>query len=141
MLITYFFWLCSMVPSLIFYESHISTVALVFFLISLALWFINIPRVRINWRWILRVAIFPILILIIGTLFRAGDNWQPKQNSEFIVHALSVILVIQILTSIVCIVRTSRGARLLSLSIIVWLFLISVSARFIAGMSITGDWL
>ncbi|MCA9402955.1 MAG: hypothetical protein KC897_04175 [Candidatus Omnitrophica bacterium] len=137
----YFVLLCSMIPGLFFYVWPVTIGLVVLSLISFVLWLKSHRNAKLNWRWIGRSASVPLIILIYGTCCRADSARQPQPFSEVAANVLFFLLVAQVVAAVIGIRKTPGGGILLSISILIWIFCISVAAALIAGMSITGQWL
>ena len=109
-------------------------------IVAFAIWIAKKPRPIIVWSRVLSCFAFPFVILIFGTIYAAGPKWQPQPFSNVGHHAVSGLLVLQLILSAVSIFR-SVGSRFFVLAIQLWGMLISLSAGFIASMSISGRWL
>ncbi|PYU88217.1 MAG: hypothetical protein DMG08_26330 [Acidobacteria bacterium] len=86
----------------------------------------------------------PIAVLALGTVF-ACENCSPSSLGQGVrhiwaMHAVDVLLVIH-LTGAVGLVMLAEGARLVSSALQAILLWCSFWASFLAGMSMSGDWL
>lgn len=137
----FFLWLCSMVPSLIFYAYPITLGLALFFFITLFIWRKAVPRQRINWHHLIYSSLLGILILIYGTICRAGDNLYPKPHSNLAPYVVHGLLIIQLMASCFFVYKTPRGGKLFKSAMLSWIFYLSMSAGFVALMSVSGVWL
>ena len=98
-------------------------------------------------RWVLvqlAPVAFPVLLLILGTVFACEHCTPPEWNHRawhpWAAEALDVLLVLQ-LGAAIGLVAFSRGTRILSAAVQCALLWCSFWSGMMAGMSITGDWI
>ena len=137
----YFMWLTSMTTSLFFYAWPITLTLVALTGFCWFNWAKATAKPKLNWGWLLGVCSIALIILLYGTLHRAGKNWKPRPYSELASYIVSGFLITQLCLSGMVIHRSNRGARLVSISVLVWGLYLSLSASFITLMSVSGQWL
>jgi hypothetical protein len=86
---------------------------------------------------------FPALILILGTIFRySSPDDQPwlKNPSKLPLILISCVFFVEFITSAFLVYRL-KNFRWIALIWAIFFLVISFFAWFVAGMSVTGDWL
>ena len=96
--------------------------------------------------WLLHIAplLVPVTILVLGALFRC-ENCSPSSLGQGVRHAwagytIDALLLVQ-LAATVLLIRAAKGARFVASALPAVNLWCTVWASFLAGMSISGDWL
>ncbi len=139
--IMYFLWLLSMTPGLILYLWQGSLVLAILTGTALFIWAKKKPIPSLRLKLLIANLLYFLIFLCLGTIFRAGENWTALPYSNAIINTLLVLLVLQIILAGASVFLTSTGSRFLTSTVVVWGIYFSLSAAFISGMSISGDWL
>jgi hypothetical protein len=92
-----------------------------------------------NVGWCLLPIVFPLALLMWGTVFR-WSNGDPYPVSTWIEYGLAAIFLLQLPVAVV-VVRRARGARMLVSASFLFVGHLSCWAAFTSIMSVTGDWL
>ncbi len=137
----YALWLAEQSAGGLLYASPISVA--IALLIGLALW--RVPgeyRCRLRNLFLICQALFlfPVASLAIGAAYRVPPERQPGVGVEA-VAALQSVQVISLLASIALVVLAGKGLRARVVAFTLPANWYSFWATFVAGMSVTGDWL
>ncbi len=83
---------------------------------------------------------WPVLVLLYGTVWRAGENWTPQPGAQYAdMILLSVMLVQGLLVAFL--VWRHRGRRWLFASWGLLQCFLTLATSFITSMSVSGRWL
>jgi hypothetical protein len=141
--VRYFLWLFSMSWSLAAYAWPVTLVLLapLGFAIHDLLRYHRESRWTIPWVGLAPGVIVPLLLLLYGTIWSAqGTNWTPRTGAEWSLWITLTLLVVQLVLLFRLTRRAGNGAPLVR-AIGYLQFWWTLGVAFVAGMSITGDWL
>jgi len=140
--LSYFLWLVSMVPSFLLYFWPISAVLLTLTFVGIYFWLRKEPRPHLALHILFGSLFITLAILIYGTLHAArGQNWEPQPYAQIAPFIVLGLILVQIIINSVWLFRAKAGSRVLLSAAFGWELTLSLSAGFIALMSVSGDWL
>jgi len=138
--VKYFFWLFESIWSSFCYAWPISVPVSLFIFVAI---FINKPFrkdvFKTKYLLLLIPFLLPIFILVLGTVFvnETNDIFQANKLAQYIV----VLLFFLHLPLGIFLVYSFKGIRFFTISINLFQMWLSFLSWFVAGMSISGDWL
>ena len=103
-----------------------------------------LPRVRGGWLLQVTPLFVPLAVLVVGTVY-ACENCSPSSLGERVRHvwagyAIDVLLLVQPIAA-AWFVKLAKGARLVSFALQALSLWSTFWSSFLAGMSISGNWL
>jgi hypothetical protein len=138
--IQYFFWLAGQSLSALLYFWPITTVLCLGFCVAVIFNFPFLPfRFRSRYLLVFIPLGISLLILFWGTIMQHPSN-SPHSGVAWPSYVVNALLILQLLLSIV-VVCMMKGYRWFSTSVVLLELWIGLACAFLAGMSITGDWL
>lgn len=136
--VQYTLWLAEQINGALFNFWYITAPLALLFAIAIA-WLFRHRPMQIGSQLALLVwPVFPLSLLIIGGVFRVNSGTEPSNGTAS--TTINVLLGLSFLVHAALVAR-AHGQRLATSAIGAFGLWLSVCVAFVAGMSVTGDWL
>lgn len=128
-------------PSFFFWAWPLTLILLISFGFAFLGWFNQGYSPKIRLAKLVSCSVFTGLILLFGSLYSSKSNWFLHPYAGIGGAIVAWLLLGQCAVSLLLVIRASKGTRFLSACILAFELEASLSAAFLASMSLSSTWL